>query len=269
MANQIDMPAKDNSPVLWQSLFTTVEKNAAIISNEVINDAVLGKSVTAAVSPYFAQADANAFLRDKFADADSACREVRAKAADVMRAFGLAKDWQMDDLKAADEVLWGVLSRAMADASALNAQRVDAKKFERELLENAIDIIDTCSGIAALRHLNEFRCEGDAFCTAYVAALSIADYMIGKSMKTKGLRILTDFLKFSMGLKPAYRNCDIYGSSKTAVGIGRTIGIESTNALGAALILAIKKNSTTPSQLRPQMQVAGEGGIGNLSDIER
>lgn len=268
MANQIDVPAEDNLLTLWKRLLTTVEKNAAVIANEVINDAVLGKSVTAAVSPYFAQADAAVFLREKFAAADDACRTARAKAAVVMRAFGLAQDWDQEDLKAADEELWGIVRSATENAATLNRQRAEAKALERELLDNAIDVIDTCSGIATLRHLGEFRCEGDAFCTAYVAALSIADCMIGKSMKAKGMKVLSDFLKFSVGLKPAYRDCDIYVSNKTVFGIGRTIGIDNTSALGAALIQAIKKNAATPSQLRPHIEMGSGSGIGNLTHNE-
>ena len=269
MANLTDMPAGGNLPAPWQSLLATVEKNAAIVSNEVINDAVLGRSVTAAVSPYFAQADATSFLRDKFAAADAACHEARAKAVGIMRAFGLPDDWDLDDLKAADEDLWGVLGRTMEEAAALNRKRLQAKTLERELLDNAIDVIDTCSGIAALRHLSEFRCEGDAFCTAYVAALSITDNMVGKSMKAKGMKVLTDFVKFSMGLKQPYRTCDIYSNSKTAFGIGRTIGIESTTALSAALMLAITKNAATPSQLRPHIPAGGDSGIGKPGDPKR
>jgi hypothetical protein len=269
MANLTDKPAGDNLPAPWQNLLATVEKNAAIISNEVINDAVLGRSVTAAVSPYFAQADATTFLRDKFADADTACREARAKAEVVMRAFGLPDEWDLADLKAADEQLWGVLARAIGDAEALNRKRAQAKTLERELLDNAIDVIDTCSGIAALRHIGEFRCEGDAFCTAYVAALSIAENMVGRSMRAKGMKVLTDFVKLSLGLKEPYRTCDIYFNSKTAFGIGRTVGIDNTGALSAALMLAIKKNAATPSQLRPHIPATGDGRIGNLSDRNR
>jgi hypothetical protein len=262
------MSAEDNLPALWQSLLATAEKNAAIISNEVINDAVLGKSVTAAVSPYFSKSDTAAFLRDEFATADLACRDVRTKAAVVMRAFGLANDWDMDDLKAADEQLWTAMNQAIENAATLNRKRAEAKILARELLDNAIDVIDTCAGISTLRHFNEFRCEGDAFCTAYVAALSIADSMIGKSMKAKGIKALSDFLQYSVGLKAPYRDCDIYAVSKTAFGIGRTIGIDSTGALGTALILAIKKNASTASQLRPHIEAATSSQIGNLPDLE-
>jgi hypothetical protein len=169
------MPAEHTLTAPWQNLLATAEKNAAIISNEVINDAVLGKSVTAAVSPYFAQADTTAFLREEFAKADEACRAVRAKAADVMQAFGLAQDWGDEDLNAADPDLWQELNRVTDHAATVNRKRLDAQAHKAELFANAIDVIDTCSGIATLRHLKEFRCEGDAFCTAYVAALSIAD----------------------------------------------------------------------------------------------
>jgi hypothetical protein len=252
----------------WRDLLRTAEKNAVIISNEVINDAVLGKSVTAAISPYFSHADKSNFLRDEFAAADKACRETRTKAAGVMRAFGLADDWDQDDLKAADEELWATFMRVTGHAAATNKKRAEAKALERESFDNAIDVIDTCAGIATLRHLSEFRCEGDAFCTAYVAALSIADTLIGKSMKTKGMKLLTDFLEFTVGSKPAYRECDVYAHSKTAFGIGRTMGIENTPALRAALILAIKKNSSTPSQIKPHMEVPDDKSMGNLIDFD-
>lgn len=251
------MPAEDNLPALWQSLLVTAEKNAAVISNEVINDAVLGKSVTSAVSPYFAQADKAAYLRDEFAAADQACHDLRAKAVDVMCAFGLPDEWDQADLKAADEDLWRAINQSIEHASTLNRKRVEAKKLSNELLDNAIDVIDTCSGIATLRHLNEFRCEGDAFCTAYVAALSIANYLIGRSMKVKGMKVLSDFLQYSVGTKTPYRGCDIYANNKTVFGIGRTMGIDSTNALSTALILAIKKNSTTASHLKPHIDLPG------------
>jgi hypothetical protein len=249
------MAADDAINAPWRALLETAEKNAAIIGNEVINDAVLGKSVTSAVSPYFSQSDAANFLRDQYAKADDACRDLRFKAASVMRAFGLADDWDTDDLKAADEELWSKLMNAIALAAETNKKRMDAREIERESLDNAIDVIDTCAGIAALRHLNEFRCEGDAFCTAYIASLSIADTLIGKSIKRKGVKQMSDFLQFCIGAKPPYREVDIYAYSKTAFGIGRTMGIESTPALQQALILAIKKNTTMPSQLRPQLDI--------------
>ena len=263
------MPAEDKLTAPWRSLLLTAEKNAAIISNEVINDAVLGKSVTAAVSPYFSHNDNAVFLRDEFAAADEACRDARIKAAGVMRAFGLADDWDQFDLKAADEEMWATFMRVTVHAAATNKKRVEAKELERQSFDNAIDVIDTCAGIATLRHLSEFRCEGDAFCTAYVAALSIADTLIGKSMKAKGMKALSDFLQFCVGTKAAYRECDFYAFSKTAFGIGRTMGIESTNALRTALILAIKKNTSTPSQLRPHMEVPEDNNsIGNLIDFD-
>lgn len=254
------MPAEDNLPALWQGLVATAEKNAVIISNEVINDAVLGKSVTSAVSPYFASADKSAYLRDEFAAADQACHDLRAKAAATMVRFGLTGEWESDDLKAADEDLWRAMNQSMENASLLNRKRLDAKAQVQSLRDNAIDVIDNCAGIATLRHLNEFRCEGDAFCTAYVSALSIADYMIGKSIKASGMKVLTDFLQFTVGIKAAYRNCDVYANNKTIFGIGRTLGIESTNALSTALILAIKKNATMASQLKPQIELAIDRG---------
>jgi hypothetical protein len=258
-AMRIIMPIANKLTTPWQSLLATAEKNAAIISNEVINDAVLGKSVTAAVSPYFAQADTAAFLRDEFAKADTACRDVRAKAADVMRAFGLTQDWDDSDLKAADEALWQELKRVTEHAAKLNRKRADAHVHKSDLFANAIDVIDTCAGIASLRHLKEFRCEGDAFCTAYIAALSIADCMIGKSLKANGMKTLSDFLQFLLGLTTSVRDCDIYSVSKTAVDIGSALGIGNSNALGIALILAIKKNSKTPSQLQPHIKMPGDG----------
>lgn len=239
----------------WRALLNTAERNAVVIGNEVINDAVLGKSVTSAVSPYFSQSDAANFVRDQYAKTDDACRALRTKAAGVMRAFGLAEGWDNDDLKAADEELWSDLTRAIAVAAETNKKRIEVRDLEREAYDNAIDVIDTCSGIAALRHLSEFRCEGDAFCTAYVAALSIADTLIGKSIKHKGIKLLSDFLQFCIGAKPAYREVDVYAFSKTAYGIGRTMGIENTVALQQALLLAIKKNSSMPSQLRPQLDI--------------
>jgi hypothetical protein len=253
------MAAEENLPALWQGLVATAEKNAVIISNEVINDAVLGKSVTSAVSPYFASADKSAYLRDEFAAADQACHDLRAKAHVTMQRCGLDA-WDMDDLKAADEDLWRAINQAAEHASLLNRKRQEAKTQAQSLRDNAIDVIDNCAGIATLRHLNEFRCEGDAFCTAYVSALSIADYMIGKSLKANGMKMLSDFLQFTVGVKAAYRHCDVYTSNKTIFGIGRTLGIESTDALSAALILAIKKNTTMPSQLKPQIELPADKG---------
>ena len=263
------MAADDALNAPWRALLKTAEKNAVIIGNEVINDAVLGKSVTSAVSPYFSQSDANNFLRDQYAKADDACRELRARAASVMRAFGLADDWDTDDLKAADEDLWTSFMRATALAAETNRKRIEARELEREAFDNALDVIDTCAGIATLRHLSEFRCEGDAFCTAYVAALSIADTLIGKSIKQKGLKLLSDFLQFCVGTKPAYREVDVYAHSKTAFGIGRTMGIETAAALHQALILAIKKNTSMPSQLRPQLDVPEDKSIGNLVNFDK
>ncbi|HEY8024346.1 MAG TPA: hypothetical protein VIF60_07260 [Burkholderiaceae bacterium] len=268
MGIDTDMAAEDKLTAPWRSLLQNAEKNAAIISNEVINDAVLGKSVTAAISPYFSHADNANFLRDEFAAADKECRETRSKAAGVMRAFGLADDWDPDDLKAADEDLWATFMRVTGHAAATNKKRAEARELERESFDNAIDVIDTCAGIATLRHLGEFRCEGDAFCAAYIAALSIAETLIGKSIKSKGMKVLSDFLQFTVGSKPAYRECDIYAFSKTAFGIGRTMGIENTVALRAALILAIKKNSSTPSQIKPHMEIPDDNSIGNLIDFD-
>jgi hypothetical protein len=239
------MAAEDNLPALWQGLVATAEKNAVIVANEVINDAVLGKSVTSAVSPFFASADKSSYLRDE--------------AAATMQRCGL-DEWDMDDLKAADEDLWRAMNQATEHASLMNRKRLEAKTQVTTLRDNAIDVIDNCAGIATLRHLNEFRCEGDAFCTAYVSALSIADYMIGKSLKANGMKVLTDFLQFTVGVKAAYRHCDVYTSNKTIFGIGRTLGIESTNALSTALILAIKKNATMPSQLKPQIELPTDKG---------
>jgi hypothetical protein len=243
MANLIDIPALDNASTPWRSLLVVAEKNASLISTELINDAVLGKSVTAAVSSYFSQADAMTFLREEFAAADLACRDVRAKAASVMRAFGLAQDWDQDDLKVADEELWVTLRHVTENASTTNRKRSEAKLLEREVLDKAIDEIDTCTGIVALRHRGEFKCDGDAFCAAYIAALSTADGMIGNAIKITGVKILSEFLQYSMGVKVGYRDYDIYAESKTAARIGLTIGIENANSLRAALIVAIKKNS--------------------------
>lgn len=262
------MPTEDTLNAPWRSLLATAEKNAAIVANEVINDAVLGKSVTSAVSPYFSQSDAANFLRDQYAKADDVCRELRTKAAGVMRSFGLADDWDTDDLKAADEELWSSFTRATAVAAETNKKRIDARDLEREALDNAIDVIDTCAGIAALRHLSEFRCEGDAFCTAYIAALSIADTLIGKSIKQKGVKSLSDFLQFCIGAKPPYREVDVYAYSKTAFGIGRTMGIENSAALQQALLVAIKKNTSMPAQLRPQFDIPEEKTLGNLIDFD-
>ena len=263
------MPTDDTLNDPWRSLLATTEKNAAIVANEVINDAVLGKSVTSAVSPYFSQSDAANFLRDQYAKADDTCREVRNQAAGVMRAFGLADDWDADDLKAADEALWENFMRVTAVAADTNKKRIEARDMERESFDNAIDVIDTCAGIAALRHLSEFRCEGDAFCTAYIAALSIADTLIGKSIKHKGIKLLSDFLQYCIGAKPPYREVDVYAYSKTAFGIGRTMGIENTAALQQALILAIKKNTSMPSQLRPQFDIPEDKTLGNLVDFDK
>ncbi|HXA48448.1 MAG TPA: hypothetical protein VNW52_12510 [Burkholderiaceae bacterium] len=255
------MPIENMLSAQWQNLLATAEKNAAIIAHEVINDAVLGRSVTAAVSPYFAQADISAFLREEFAKADETCHRVRAKAVEVMRSFGLPQDWDLDDLKAADEDLWQELNSATAHAAGLNRKRAQAHAHKAELFANAIDVIDTCSGIATLRHLKEFRCEGDAFCTAYVAALSLADSMVGKAIKASGMRILSDFLQFLLGLKTPVRDCDMYAVSKTAVDVGNALGIVNTNALGIALMLAVKKNTKTPSQLQPHSHMSSDGHI--------
>jgi|GEM_PF-1995008 hypothetical protein len=260
------MAADDAINAPWRALLKTAEKNAVIIGNEVINDAVLGKSVTSAVSPYFSQSDANNFLREQFAKADDTCRELRVKAAGVMRAFGLADDWDNDDLKAADEELWSKLMHSISLASDINRKRIDARDLERESFDNAIDVIDTCAGIAALRHLNEFRCEGDAFCTAYVASLSIAETLIGKSIKQKGMKQLSDFLQFCIGTKTPYRDVDLYAHSKTAFGIGRTMGIESTAALQQALLLAIKKNTSMPSQLKPQLDIPEDSTLASRAN---
>jgi hypothetical protein len=268
MANHIDQPATAKL-LPWQNLLANAEKNASIISAEVIKDAVLGRSITAAISSYFAQADSASFLREEFARADTACRDARTKAAEVMRAFGLAQHWQQDDLKAADEELWASLARLTANAAEFNQKRTKAASQERELFENAIDVIDTCTGIATLRHLQEFRCEGDAFCAAYVTSLSIADNMIGKSLKLKGLKILSNFVQYSLGLKPAYRDCDIYFHSKSIFGLGRTMGIDDTNAMHTALLLAIKKNAKMPSRVRPLSKQADGKGIGNLPEVGR
>ena len=256
-----------NAP--WRHLLlTTAEKNAVIIGNEVINDAVLGKSVTSAVSPYFSQSDATNFLRDQYAKADDTCRDLRTQAAGVMRTFGVAEGWDSDDLKAADEDLWSRLMQATARAGDINKQRNEARELEREALANAIDVIDTCAGIAALRHLNEFRCEGDAFCGAYMAALSIADTLIGKSIKHKGVKLLSDFFQFCVGTKAPYREVDIYSFSKTVSGIGHTMGIENTAAMQQALLLAIKKNASTPSQLRPQLDIPEDNTLAGRRNRE-
>jgi hypothetical protein len=69
------------------------------------------------------------------------------------------------------------------------------------------------------------------------------------------MKLLSDFLQYCIGAKPAYREVDVYAYSKTAFGIGRTMGIESTGALQQALILAIKKNTSMPAQLRPQLDI--------------
>jgi len=187
----------------------------------------------------------------------------------VMRAFGLADEWDADDLKAADEELWTQFMRVTTQAAEINKKRAEAKELEHEAFDNAIDVIDTCAGIAALRHLSEFRCEGDAFCTAYVAALSIADTLIGKSIKKKGMKLLTDFLQYAIGARPPYREVDVYAYSKTAFGIGRTMGIENTATLQTALVLAIKKNTSMPSQLRPQFDIPEDKTIGNLIDFDK
>ena len=263
----INLTKSSASAVLpWQSLLETAEKNAEIIANEVMNDAVLKKSIAVVISPYSAQSNTVALLRDEYTKADLACRDARNKASERMLGLGMS-NWQHDDVKAVDGPLWASLRHSIDSAQATNKKRDQAEAVERQLLNNAIDVINNNVAIAALRHEGEFRCKGDTFCCAYIAALSVTDSLLGKSFKAKGMKLIADFLQNEAGESAQSRDADIYLQSKTALGIGRAIGIESANNLREAMTLAIKKNLTKPSQLRVSVRAPARNAS-SLIDLD-
>jgi hypothetical protein len=253
MENQIENSAREYLSMPWQNLLTAAEKNAAIIADEVLADVLLGKSVVSAVSAYFAQVDQMNLMRDRFATADRACQNVRARVPVVMRAVAGDHEWDEDDLKAADKELWESLSRAIADAAECNRKRVEAKSKESELYDDTIGVIGLCCSIASQRHRDEFICEGDTFCAAYIAALSVMDKVIGRHTREKGMKVLIDFLQYSLGMRPRPRGSDIYASSKTVAAIGTAMGIEDPNGLRELLMEALTQSATQSSRLQAHM----------------
>jgi hypothetical protein len=91
-----------------------------------------------------------------------------------------------------------------------------------------------------LRSREQYTCDGEAFCIAYIASSILRQKSIQDVPISKGLTTLSNWLQYSIGVKTRSVEFDIYAHSRVAEGIGKGIGINSSADLRAALIEAMK-----------------------------
>jgi hypothetical protein len=235
----------DNSPssdltTPWQVLVEAVEFAAHSVADEVTTDSVLGDSLMVMISKYMAQRDKLTDLRAEFAQADTYCGTLRHEAKELMASLGYNFQWDQDDIGAVDAQLVVSIKEAADHAAAINKLREEASKVEQQLLDQVIDEIVLCASIVVLRNREQYTCDGEAFCVAYIAAAILREKSIEDVPMRKSLETLSNWLQYAIGVKIRSVELDIYAHSHVAEGIGKGIGINSSSELRAALIDAMK-----------------------------
>lgn len=236
--NQSDSPSANDLATPWQILLSDVEQNATVIAEEIMADPALGESVATSVFALLAQRDKLAVLRKKFAEADLLCSDLRKEAGELMRSLGYDFDWDREDISAVDEQVASRMRDAAEQAAAINKKRAEANSLENELLDRAVDEIALCASVAVLRQMNRFTGEGEAFCVAYIAMSILRERELEDLPMWTEMGTLTEWLQYSIGVKPRNVELDIY-ANRGAAGIGKGLGIENSNALRLALIYAM------------------------------
>lgn len=225
----------------WQRLLRHVVEAAEPIVEEILSDAVLGESITAAASIYQSHHEQLSALREKFAKSDQLCADLRREARELMRQSGYGPDWSSDDIHAVDAQLAIALKEAGNNAASINKMRADASALENQLLSRAVDEISLCASIAVLRNIEKYSCEGEAFCVSYLATGMVRERTVHDLPAQKSIDALADWLQYAIGIKTRVAEYDIYAHSRVAAGIGRGMGITNSVALRISLIEAMKK----------------------------
>jgi hypothetical protein len=238
--NQLDSPTDSDLPTPWRILVDAVEHDAQIVADEVTTDSVLGDSLMAVISKYVAQRDKLTDLRKEFAEADTYCGTLRHEAKELMASLGYNFQWDQDDIGAVDAQLVVSIKEAADRAAAINKLREEASKIEQQLLAQLIDEIVLCASIVVLRNREQYTCDGEAFCVAYIATSVLREKTIHDVPVSKGLDTLSNWLQYSIGVKIRSVEFDIYAHSRIADAIGKGMGINSSSELRATLIDAMK-----------------------------
>ena len=229
-------------PTPWQILLDEVEHDARRVSEEMMVDSVLADSITMGISAYLAQRDKLSELRKEFAEADTFCANLRSEAKELMESLGYDFEWDQDDISAVDTQLMHSMKEAGEKAAAINKLRSEANALENQLLARVIDEIALCASIVVLRQMDQYSCEGAAFCVAYIATFVLREKAIEDMPVSKALATLSDWLQYSIGVKKRIVELDIYAHNHVAAGIGKGMGINSSSLLRLALIDAMKKS---------------------------
>ncbi|HXA48224.1 MAG TPA: hypothetical protein VNW52_11390 [Burkholderiaceae bacterium] len=241
--DQMDSPANKDLPTPWQVLVDGVEHDAHSVVDEVMTDSVLGNSLLAMVSKYLEQRDNLNGLRKEFANADSYCGNLRHEAKELMASLGYEFQWDQDDIGAVDAQLVISIKEAADKAAAINKLRDEASKIEQLMLAQLIDEMSLCASIVVLRNREQYTCDGEAFCIAFVATALLREKTIEDLPVSKTLANLLDWLQYSIGVKTRAIELDIYAHNRIAESIGRGVGINSSSELRTALIDAMKNCS--------------------------
>jgi hypothetical protein len=240
-SNRMDSPDGRNLSAPWQILLNVVDESAKEVADEIMADSVLADSIKTAISGYSVQHEKLADLRKTFAEADAFCKNLRAEAKELMASLGFDQEWDNEDISAVDSQLMHGMQEAAENAAAANKARSAASMVENNLLGRALDEIALCASIAVLRQMDRYGCEGEAFCVAYIATFLLREKIIDDTPATKAKDTLSEWLQYSIGVKTRAVDIDIYTHSRIASEIGRGMGINSSSALRAALIDAMKK----------------------------
>jgi hypothetical protein len=236
-----DSPSKQEPATPWQMLLHDVEQYANVIADEITTDSVLGDSITLSVSAYLKQRDKLEAIRVEFADADLACSNLRRDVDAVMRTHGFESGWSSEEVGTVDAQLVVGMIYAAEKAGEVNKRRIEADALNQQLLDRAVDEVALCANIAVLRQVERFTCPGEAFCVAYIAAAILREKTTEDVPLSVGIRTLSEWLQYSIGVKTRATELDIYAHNRVASGIGKGMGIENSNALRLALIEAMKK----------------------------
>jgi hypothetical protein len=229
-------------PTPWQVLLDEVEHDARRVAEEIMFDSVLADSITMGISAYLTQRDKLLGLRKEFAEADTFCANLRSEAKELMNSLGYDFEWDQEDISAVDTQLMVSMKEAGEKAAAINKLRSEANALENQLLARLIDEIALCASIVVLRQMDQYSCEGAAFCVAYIATFVLREKTIEDIPLSKALATLSDWLQYSIGVKKRVVELDIYAHNHVAEGIGKGMGINSSSLLRLALIDAMKKS---------------------------
>ncbi|HEY8023193.1 MAG TPA: hypothetical protein VIF60_01415 [Burkholderiaceae bacterium] len=243
------IPGEDR-PSPWRALMQIVAREAELIAEEIMADAVLGESIATCVSRFKSHHEKLSSMREKFAKADQLCADLRREARQAMRQRGHNHEWNDDNVDSVDGQLAMSLKEAAANAAAINKMRSEASMLDNQLLARAIDEIALCASISVLRNIEKYSCQGEAFCVAYLATGLVRESTLEDLPAMKAAEALSDWLQYSIGVKTRVVEVDIYAHSRIACGIGRGMGISNNVALRIALIEAMKKTPGLDSPAR-------------------